>query len=540
MRPGDAVRATERGSHRHRLHGSSVVVLVVGCIVVAALSWTSFTVNDRNETRLLKLQTKQAASVLAVILPVVETPLAAAAEIAATTQGKPAPFARYIGPYVGAQGTFVSVSLWRIDQPAPGRLAFVGETPKLTPTSAAARSLLSEARRTRLLTLIGLLGGPEPRLGYAYMPAGSTPRYAVYAESPLPSNRRVVAEAGSAFADLTYALYLGDSARSGALLESTTPRLPITGRTATVRIPFGGGSFTLVASPTGELGGSLSARLPWIVAVVGTVLALAAAVTADRLIRRRRDAERLADENVRLYGEQRTIAETLQHALLPQELPMIPGMDIAVRYVPGVNGVDIGGDWYDIVPLDAHRFIFVVGDVSGRGRNAARIMASLHYAIRAYAQQGDAPDMILNKTSRLLSVVRDGHFATVVCGLVDNVRGVVTLANAGHLPPLMLDRDGGTAGFVSTHVGAPIGVASDEPYVSVEIAAPAGGSLLAFTDGLVERRGEILDRGLSGLEDAAVGEDEASLDDLLSKIVNELNSDASDDDTAILGLRWLN
>ena len=121
----------------------------------------------------------------------------------------------------------------------------------------------------------------------------------------------------------------------------------------------------------------------------------------------RRSLERIAEENRRLYSEQRTIAQTLQHALLPEALPKIQGVETGARYEAGVEGVDIGGDWYDLIALDDHRLLLVVGDVSGRGVRAAATMASLRYAIHAYAAQNDPPATILTKLSKLVNVGSD-------------------------------------------------------------------------------------------------------------------------------------
>ena len=132
----------------------------------------------------------------------------------------------------------------------------------------------------------------------------------------------------------------------------------------------------------------------------------------ERLVRRRTHAEFLAEQNARLFSEQRSVAQTLQHSLLPEQLPDFDGLELAVRYVPGVDGVEIGGDWYDVIGRDNGDIIFVVGDVSGRGLRAATVMASLRYAIRAYAAQGDDPAIILAKLAKLIDIVRDGHFAT--------------------------------------------------------------------------------------------------------------------------------
>jgi serine phosphatase RsbU (regulator of sigma subunit) len=291
-------------------------------------------------------------------------------------------------------------------------------------------------------------------------------------------------------------------------------------------------------TPRRALGGELLARLPWIIGALGIAIALAAALLTERLVRRREDAERLAELNARLFSEQRGVAQTLQHSLLPEVLPEFPGLELAVRYVPGVDGVDIGGDWYDVIDVGLGQVLLVVGDVSGRGLRAATVMASLRYAIRAFASQGDSPEEILFKMSRLIDVGKDAHFATVLCGLVNVAERRVTYANAGHPNPLLVT--GTTGEFVSTHVGAPIGVApigvARDAGVSTTVSVPEGGVLLAYTDGLFERRGENPDVSLARLRDAALGYD--SLDHLLDGLLRELTPDGGHDDTAILAVTW--
>jgi serine phosphatase RsbU (regulator of sigma subunit) len=277
------------------------------------------------------------------------------------------------------------------------------------------------------------------------------------------------------------------------------------------------------------------ARLQWAFGALGLLVTLAGALLIERLIRRRIHAETLAEENAKLYADQRTVAQTLQHSLLPQSLPEVAGLELATRYVAGVEGIDIGGDWYDIIHVDDGKLMFVVGDVSGRGLHAATMMASLRYAIRAYATQGDPPATILTKLSELVSISRDGHFATVLCGTIDVAGHRMTLANAGHPEPLLID--GTRAAFVASKIGVPVGVAGRTPYSEVTVPVPPNATLLAYTDGLVERRGESLDVGLQRLKDASIG-DEGSVEDLLRRILIAAIPAGSDDDTAVLGLRW--
>ena len=318
--------------------------------------------------------------------------------------------------------------------------------------------------------------------------------------------------------------------------------LPIRTQHASISIPFGNNSFTFVVTPRHPLVGSFPQRLPWLIAIVGVLLSIGAALLTMRLIQRRRHAEDLADsleqiaeENRRLYSEQRSIAQTLQHALLPEALPKVLGVETGARYEAGSEGVDIGGDWYDLIALDDHRLLLVVGDVSGRGLRAAATMASLRYAIHAYAAQDDPPATILTKLSKLVNVGRTGQLATILCALVDVEAHKLTVTSAGHLPPLLISN--GTGTFVKSAVGVPIGVNSRATYTSTAVSTPPAATLLAFTDGLVERRGESIDAGLQRLQTAATG-NHCDLDQLLGRLLEELRHDG-DDDTAIAGLRWL-
>jgi serine phosphatase RsbU (regulator of sigma subunit) len=367
-------------------------------------------------------------------------------------------------------------------------------------------------------------------------------RFAVYAESAIPPNRRLRIESNSAFSDLNYALYLGTTQRQADLVATSLSHLPVTGRHAVTMVPFGDSSFTLVMTARGNLGGGLSADLPWVIAVLGTLLAVTAALVTERLTRRRTHAEDaatelgvVAGENERLYAEQRGLAEALQHALLPLDVPAFTGVEIGLQYLPGVGGVEIGGDWYDIIHVDDGAFVLVVGDVSGRGLRAATVMASLRYAIRAYAAQGDGPATILDNLSKLLSLGGDGHFATVICALVDIEQHQMIVANAGHLNPLLID--GNEARYVATDAGVPVGVFEHTSYPSVTVPIPRGATLVAFTDGLIERRGEDLDVGLERMRHAALASN-GSLDDMLRQVLHDLTPDGSDDDIAVVGVRW--
>ena len=281
--------------------------------------------------------------------------------------------------------------------------------------------------------------------------------------------------------------------------------------------------------------------LPWVFLSGGALLTAAAAVTTYQLVRRRRQAEQdartisgLYGQLDGLYGEQRSIAETLQRALLPQRNPSVPNLEIGSRYLAGTHGVEIGGDWFSLTEIDEHRFAFVVGDVSGKGVAAAAIMARLRFTIRAYLLEGHPPDVVLRMCSSQLNVNRDGHLATVLVGVGDTESGVLTMANAGHLDPLLVSA--ARTEFVATRVGLPLGV-SPSVYAVTTLQLASGAALVAFTDGLVERRGESIDVGLERLIGAVDGRVPA-VDNLLDSLTDTLAAGGSSDDVAVLAFRW--
>ena len=522
--------------------------VALGLLVTAALALLSHSLYTSNEKRLLELRGREVASVIASAQPATQTTFASAAAFADATHGDPRQFRHFIAPDVGSARAqqFVSISLWRLRAPDAPPIVTLGTPSTLTPRTAQTRAFLAENAATPKLSVIGLRHGPLlTGIGYAFDTPG-TGRYLVYGERPLPKDRRSRFRKDQAFSEINYAFYLGPAADPNNLLVTSVSHPPIRGTTQRVTVPFGNTVLTLVIGPRQSLAGTLPQRLPWIIAIGGVILSLGVGWLVARLTRRRRSAEHLAGqlesaltENQRLYAEQRTIAQTLQQALLPDELPPLQGAEASARYEPGEQGVEIGGDWYDVIPLSDRRLLLVVGDVSGRGLAAGTTMASLRYAIHAYAAQHDRPEEILRKLSRILSVSDGGQLATVLCALIDIDAHTITLASAGHLPPLLMD--GGQAAYLDTDVGVPIGVEHDVSYTSRTLTAPAHATFLAFTDGLVERRGEQLDDGLDRLRAVAMAsppDGNGDLQDLLDRLLGELRAGSQSDDTAIVGLRW--
>ncbi len=386
------------GNHAAARRGSTsaaIAVLLAGLAITAAAFVTTRVIYNRNENRLLGLRVSDAGATIAQRLPGIETPLAAAAELATATHGDAAQFRQLLAPSVGGTSNVVSASLWTLNGSGAVLDTTIGEAPAIASDRALANATFSRLEKRSVLEVVAVPAPGGERIGYAYAPRDS--RYLVYEENALPADRQSRVASNSSFDNLGYAIYL-DHERPSDLLTTDEPTLPIVGRRASVSIPFGSSAFVLVMTPTASLGGNFFASLPWIVALVGTLISIAAALLVRSLERRRTLAEeiagerdRVATENRRLYNEQRTIAETLQHALLPAKLPALPGIEISARYLPGVRGIEIGGDWYDVVKVNERRVLLVVGDVSGRGLRAATVMAELRCAAAPTSPRGTPP-----------------------------------------------------------------------------------------------------------------------------------------------------
>ncbi|HUY30146.1 MAG TPA: PP2C family protein-serine/threonine phosphatase [Acidimicrobiales bacterium] len=516
---------------------TSASVLLVGVATSVLLAWTARALYDDSEARQLRLRVRDAGTLIATSLRSVETPLTAGLAIATATGDSPGKFTSFASAYVGASAAFSSMSLWEVRGDNPVRVALAGTGPGLS--TSRARVVLGRARRQDGLAVSYETGAAGRALGYS-IAGGAGGRTVVLARARLPAHTRAPLPRSSAFADLDYALYLDTFPHGEHLLATSVAHLPLHG--TAVRTPFGDASIDLVMSARGTLVGAFFEEFPWIVGGIGLALSIAAALLSQRLVHRRRVAELLvgrldeiATENRRLYDEQRSIARSLQHALLPERLPATEGLEIAARYVAGARGLDVGGDWYDVIPIDHGRLLVVVGDVSGRGVHAATVMASLRFATRAYALQGDAPATILAKLSALVSVDDSGHFATAICALVDVAAHEISLANAGHPPPLLLANRAGR--YIDADVGVPVGVVPAPAYETMTVRAPARATLLVFTDGLVERRGELLDVGLETVR-ARFGRDAGPLDETLTALIDDVAPAGLEDDAAMVGLRW--
>ncbi|MFF5854901.1 SpoIIE family protein phosphatase [Streptomyces sp. NPDC012751] len=260
-------------------------------------------------------------------------------------------------------------------------------------------------------------------------------------------------------------------------------------------------------------------------------------------------------DNARLYRREHERALILQRSLLPPGDPEASGLDIACRYLPGNAATEVGGDWFDVIELPGHRTALVVGDVMGRGLRAAVAMGELRTAVRTLALLDLEPAEVLSaldeiarglgtpggvqQATRTARQPRDAdlsevYLATCVYAVYDSVTRRCTFANAGHLPPVLVE-PGEPALMLDVPPGMPLGVGG-EPFEEVEVELPEGALLALYTDGLVESRDHPLDEGLKAFV-GALTDASLPLEDVCDHVLNTLDTHHGEDDIALLMAR---
>ena len=228
----------------------------------------------------------------------------------------------------------------------------------------------------------------------------------------------------------------------------------------------------------------------------------------------------------------RLAAAALQRSLMPTALPAVPGAELAARYIPGSGGV--GGDWYDVFTLPTGELCVVIGDVAGSGLPAAVIMGRMRSALRAYALETRDPAEVLTRLDRKMQHFEADAMATVLYAVIDPGLDRMDICLAGHFPPVIA-YPGRPAELASVPVGLIIGVADPAPRPVTTLPIPPGALLCFYTDGLIERRGELIDDGLARLCQALTPQ---PADDACATVMQALvGSGPARDDIALLMVR---
>jgi serine phosphatase RsbU (regulator of sigma subunit)/anti-sigma regulatory factor (Ser/Thr protein kinase) len=242
----------------------------------------------------------------------------------------------------------------------------------------------------------------------------------------------------------------------------------------------------------------------------------------------------LAIDHARMAAQHR-ISKTLQRSLLPTSLPSLPGLALAARYMPAASDTDVGGDWYDVIELGHEKVGLAIGDVAGRGLMAATFMGQLRSAVRAYAVDGGDPATVLSKLAHFVEV-QGGTMATVLYATLDLATLELAFARAGHPYPLIIRGDGTTT-FLTADGGPPIGSSARVIFEESRASLRPGDTLLLYTDGLIERRGQRLSDGearLAAAAAAAPGGIQAKCTEIIDRMTE---GDEFNDDIAVLGVQ---
>ncbi|MCH5671311.1 PP2C family protein-serine/threonine phosphatase [Streptomyces gilvus] len=241
-------------------------------------------------------------------------------------------------------------------------------------------------------------------------------------------------------------------------------------------------------------------------------------------------------ERALLYDAKHRLAHGLQQALLPHSLPALPGVEAASRYLPATQGMEIGGDFYDLVPTQGVAAA-VIGDVQGHNVTAAGLMGQLRTAVRAYTTVGQAPAEVMRSTNRLLIDLGADLFASCLYLRLDPARGRAVMARAGHPPPL-LRRPDGRVRVLNLAGGPLLGIDGGAVYPTTEVGLPPGSVLALYTDGLIESPGVDIEDALAELGERLGEAGELPLEELADHLVRyDAGSRERLDDVALLLLR---
>ncbi|MCX4510894.1 SpoIIE family protein phosphatase [Streptomyces sp. NBC_01619] len=229
------------------------------------------------------------------------------------------------------------------------------------------------------------------------------------------------------------------------------------------------------------------------------------------------------------------LATMLQRSLLPRKLPELPGGEAVARYLPATAGLEVGGDWYDVIPLGEGHVALVIGDVQGHSAGAATIMGQMRTAVRAYAVEGHPPDVVVSRANRLLVGMETDLFATCLYVDLDMEEGIARLVRAGHLHPVIRHPDGSTEELM-VEGGPPLGVLADEEFPMTEAGLVPGTLLMMLTDGLVESANLTLEEGMRRVSEVLAAADPTDAGRVADELVVRVNR--RDDDVALLLLRY--
>jgi hypothetical protein len=517
------------------MRSASVVALVVSLVVTAAAVWVAALVVDDQQDRLLTERSDEVRLLFTSAIAPISAGLSAQGGILQATDGSREAYEKAAAADSSTTAGNPSFAWLR---PAAGGgsydvLAAAGT--KLHPgdvvSDPVATRALDQAMHVKKMVVTRVYGGDQRVLGFALGPPAAPPGTVLYRQTQL-GPLRAPRDAGSRpYSELDVAIYAVRDMRTSQVLVSTTPDLPLDGEVRTSIVKAGVTPWLLAVHARGPLVGRLAAMAPWALLALGILGSALVAAVIESAARRR-------DAALALYAGEHQVAETLQRSLLPQ-LPELPGLDLAARYLAGGSGQMVGGDWFDVFPVEGGRVGIAVGDVIGHDLAAASAMAQIRATLRAYAVDGDPPVTVITRLDHLVDSFAVTQLVTVMYGVLDHPAPdgsrLLRWTNAGHLPPLLRQPSGRVeplAGGDSVVIGAPIAA----EHAQAECVVHPGSTLVLFTDGLVERPGGSMDDTMRQLSDTVSAAD-GDADSLCEQVIGELSAPLLRDDIALLAVR---
>jgi serine phosphatase RsbU (regulator of sigma subunit) len=536
--PPDSRNAAERGSWL-RWPWLPLAVLLGSLVIFAALSVASWVLYDQAEQRLLEERTGEALQVLTVAVGNLQAPIEAAATIAGASDGNPDFFVATMADEVGAPPRpFTSAVLYRVSDGQP--ISALGAPVDLPAQGHTSVASIAETATSNDFVVVDLLTEGR-RLGYAAVDHKDQPQYLVYAERQLNPEPNATRRTDEPFAQLDYAIYLNEEQPDHLISTSLAiSDLPIDSRRESATSDFGNQQLVLVMTPINQLSSWLFVNLWWIIGTAGVMFSIGAAWLTRGLYKRREEALTLAHDNARLYDEQRHIAETLQLSLLPQVLVPPPGGHVTARYWPAGEASLIGGDFYDAFRVDANRWGVVIGDVCGKGIDAAAITGLVRHTVRAAARNATSPAEVLRDVHLALSDHQPSTFCTVcffyVTVAADGSQSL-TIALGGHPSPVLRRADGAVR-----EIGEPGSLLGIFEPVLTDTTVPVapGDTVVLYTDGLTDAPANqaVPIEELFDLLGAEGDEPVELLADSIRPLKRRRRPRGSNDDTAIVVLRF--
>jgi hypothetical protein len=533
MRSGRGHSASRTARRMPRV--ASAIALVVGSTLAVGVAWAVHVGVRDQEHRLLTERANEVNLVFTSSTNVVSSSLAALGGILKATNGPDSQFDQAAAAEVGSGANQLTYALLRPTAGGFDVVAVQGEGLALGQTVSDARApTLREALTSGTMIATPVVGQAR-FLGFAVGPPVAPAGMVLYRQSTLG---RVSAprQAGTApFNELDVVLYATPHVDPQQVLVTTARTLPLRGSVRYQPVKVGATTWTLAVAARTSLVGSTAEAAPWGALGAGLVVAGLVAAVIEGEGRRRRSA-------VELYAGEHHVAETLQRSLLP-ELPSLPGLGLAARYVAGAAGQEVGGDWFDVFPIDGGRVGVVIGDVMGHDLVAAAAMSQIRAALRAFAWRGESPGSVLEQLDQFVTTFAMTPLVTVFYGVLgppasDGSR-MLRYANAGHLTPLVQTNDGEVqplSGGGSVIVGGLLADGRGEAEAQITV----GSTIVLFTDGLVETSGESLDDSLGRLalqisSERATG----SVETLSDHVLAGTNAGELGDDVALLIVRVL-